>query len=162
MPNSLSRRLLLSGGLSLMASSSIAFGRDGEGSRIFRRQQEGLEGRDYLDPWDPDDYPDQYDEEPNFDPDDQAFDDDQGFDPDLLPPPESEVDYPIEPVDPSLIESRHWRQVVEFEDTVEPGTIVVDPKAHFLYFVRGNGQAIRYGVGVGRAGFSWSELQRSG
>jgi lipoprotein-anchoring transpeptidase ErfK/SrfK len=161
-PNSFSRRWLLSGGLSLMASSSIAFGRDREGSRIFRRQQEGLEGRDYLDPWDPSDYPDQYDEESNFDPDDQAFDDDQGFDndqgydPNLLPPPESEVDYPIERVDPSLIERRYWRQVVEFEDDVEPGTIVVDPKAHFLYFVRGRRQAIRYGVGVGRAGFSWS------
>ena len=161
MPNSFSRRLV-TGGLLLLASSTLAFARDGEGRRIIRRQLEGLERRDYLDPWDPDDYPDQYDEELYLDFDDEAFDvdqgfdDDQGYDPDLLPPPESEVDYPIEPVDPSLIESRYRRQAVEFDDDVELGTIVVNPKAHFLYFVRGNRQAIRYGVGVGRAGFSWS------
>ena len=154
MPNSFSRRRLLTGGLSLMASSSFAFGRDGEGIRVFGGLRN--EGSDYLDPWDPDDYDEQYDQEPYIDPGDQGFDDDQGYDPDLLPPSESEIDYPIEPVDPSLIESRYRRQVVEFDDDVELGTIVVDPKAHFLNFVRGNRQAIRYGVGVGRAGFSWS------
>ena len=73
-----------------------------------------------------------------------------------MPPPESEFDYPVEPVDLSLIESRYRRQVVEFDGFVKPGTIVVDPKAHFLYYVRRNGQATRYGVGVGRAGFAWS------
>lgn len=153
MPNSFSRRRLLTGGLSLMASSSFAFGRDGEGIRVFGGLRN--EGSDYLDPWDPEDYDEQYGQEPYIDPD-QGFDDDQGYDPDLLPPPESEVDYPIEPVDPSLIESRYRRQVVEFDDDVELGTIVVDPKAHFLYFARGDRRAIRYGVGVGRAGFSWS------
>ena len=37
-----------------------------------------------------------------------------------------------------------------------PGTIVVDVSSHFLYLVRENGQAMRYGVGLGRAGFEWS------
>ena len=36
-----------------------------------------------------------------------------------------------------------------------PGTIVVDIDDRFLYLVQGNGTAIRYGVGVGRQGFSW-------
>lgn len=41
--------------------------------------------------------------------------------------------------------------------TREPrGTIIVDPRNHFLYLVQGSGQAIRYGVGVGRQGFGWS------
>ena len=37
-----------------------------------------------------------------------------------------------------------------------PGTIIVDTSSHFLYLVLGNGQAMRYGVGLGRAGFEWS------
>ena len=41
--------------------------------------------------------------------------------------------------------------------TGEPkGTLVVDTGSHFLYLVLGNGYAIRYGVGLGRAGFEWS------
>lgn len=40
--------------------------------------------------------------------------------------------------------------------TREPaGTIVIDPRQHFLYFVNGDGTAMRYGVGVGRQGFAW-------
>jgi len=78
------------------------------------------------------------------------------YDPALLPPPESEFDYPIETVDLSLIKSVYHRQVVRFNGYEQPGTIVVDPKAHFLYYVFRDGQATRYGVGVGRAGFAWS------
>ena len=37
-----------------------------------------------------------------------------------------------------------------------PGTIVVDTKAHYLYFVKPGGKAIRYGVGLGKDGFAWS------
>ena len=112
--------------------------------------------RDYLDPWDSDDGGD-YEEEPYVDdPGDKGFDNEQGYDPDLLPPPESEIDYPIKSVNLAKIPSRYWQQVVEFEENVEPGTIVVDPKAHFLYHARGYRQAARYGVGVGRSGFSWS------
>lgn len=37
-----------------------------------------------------------------------------------------------------------------------PGTIVVDTSSHFLYQVREDGDALRYGVGLGRAGFEWS------
>ncbi len=37
-----------------------------------------------------------------------------------------------------------------------PGTIVVDVGSHFLYLVQVKGQAIRYGVALGRAGFEWS------
>ena len=37
-----------------------------------------------------------------------------------------------------------------------PGTLIIDPASHFLYFIHNAGQAIRYGVGVGREGFVWS------
>ena len=37
-----------------------------------------------------------------------------------------------------------------------PGTIVVNTSERRLYFVLGNGTAIRYGVGVGRPGFTWA------
>ena len=37
-----------------------------------------------------------------------------------------------------------------------PGTIVIDTPNHFLYLVEGEGRAIRYGIGVGRPGFTWS------
>ncbi|HVZ12876.1 MAG TPA: L,D-transpeptidase [Bauldia sp.] len=47
------------------------------------------------------------------------------------------------------------RQEVSFQTNEKPGTIIIDPDQHFLYFVEGNGAAIRYGVGVGREGFGW-------
>ena len=78
------------------------------------------------------------------------------YDPALLPPPESEYDYPIETVDLSKIDRVYHRQVVRYNGYEQPGTIVVDPKAHFLYYVFRDGLATRYGVGVGRDGFAWS------
>lgn len=53
------------------------------------------------------------------------------------------------------MDRKFLRQVVQ-DPTGEPaGTIVVDTSQHFLYLVLGNGQAMRYGVGLGRAGFEW-------
>jgi lipoprotein-anchoring transpeptidase ErfK/SrfK len=48
------------------------------------------------------------------------------------------------------------RKVVTYPTPVRAGTIVVDPGNHFLYLVQGDGQAIRYGVGLGGEGFGWS------
>jgi lipoprotein-anchoring transpeptidase ErfK/SrfK len=58
---------------------------------------------------------------------------------------------PIQKMDP-----RYLRQIVADPTGQRPGTIVVDTSEHFLYLVREDGQAIRYGVGLGRAGFEWS------
>jgi lipoprotein-anchoring transpeptidase ErfK/SrfK len=64
--------------------------------------------------------------------------------------------YP-EQVNPNRVAPRQFRrQVVAFKTTEKPGTIVINPRQHFLYYVLGNGQAIRYGIGVGREGFGWS------
>ena len=48
------------------------------------------------------------------------------------------------------------RQVVSFDARYAPGTIVVSTSERRLYYVLGNGQAIQYGVGVGRPGFEWA------
>ena len=54
------------------------------------------------------------------------------------------------------IEEQFLRQIVADPTGEAPGTIVVDTASHHLYFTRPGGQAIRYGVGLGRAGFEWS------
>ena len=54
----------------------------------------------------------------------------------------------------------HLRRTIVAYDTREaPGTIVIDTGNTYLYYVLGQGRAIRYGVGVGREGFTWSGVQ---
>lgn len=56
--------------------------------------------------------------------------------------------------------SKIKRQEVAYETKLSKGTIVVETSERRLYFVLGNGRAIRYGVGVGREGFQWSGTNR--
>ena len=51
------------------------------------------------------------------------------------------------------------RQVVRYPTTVAAGTIIIDTAQTYLYYVLGGGKAIRYGIGVGRDGFTWSGSQ---
>jgi lipoprotein-anchoring transpeptidase ErfK/SrfK len=51
------------------------------------------------------------------------------------------------------------RQVVAYQTTEAPGTIVIDTPHTYLYLVLGGGKAMRYGIGVGREGFTWSGVQ---
>ena len=65
-----------------------------------------------------------------------------------------------EPFDIPLVDRRRMkpefeRQTVDYAGSERPGTIVVDIDDRFLYLVQPEGQAIRYGIGVGRQGFSW-------
>ena len=48
------------------------------------------------------------------------------------------------------------RTIVNFPGNHRPGTVVVSTGERRLYLVLGDGQAMRYGIGVGRAGFTWS------
>ncbi len=77
-------------------------------------------------------------------------------DPSLLPPPESPVDLKIVPANLKKIPDTFHKQLVVYNGTEWPGTLIVDPERRHLYHVLENQQAIRYGVGVGREGFSWS------
>ncbi|MCB5177551.1 L,D-transpeptidase [Microvirga lenta] len=64
--------------------------------------------------------------------------------------------YPVPGIDLSGIQSAFLRSIVPYETPEPAGTIVIDPRARFLYHVQDGGLAIRYGVGVGRSGFGWS------
>ena len=56
--------------------------------------------------------------------------------------------------------SRLKRQIVEYRTAEAAGTIIIDTPHTYLYYVLGNGRAIRYGIGVGREGFTWSGTER--
>lgn len=71
------------------------------------------------------------------------------------PPLESPIDFPITRVPDSQIKPQFRRQLVRYDGPEWPGTIVIDTKKRHLYLVRGGGQALRFGVGVGRDGFRW-------
>jgi lipoprotein-anchoring transpeptidase ErfK/SrfK len=51
------------------------------------------------------------------------------------------------------------RQVVNYPTRVAAGTVIIDTAQTYLYFVLGDGKAVRYGIGVGRDGFTWSGAQ---
>jgi lipoprotein-anchoring transpeptidase ErfK/SrfK len=55
--------------------------------------------------------------------------------------------------------ARLKRQVVSYVTREAPGTVVIDTPNTYLYYVLGGGQAIRYGIGGGRDGFTWSGVQ---
>ena len=55
--------------------------------------------------------------------------------------------------------ARLKRQVVNYATREAPGTIIIDTPNTYLYLVMGHGQAMRYGIGVGRDGFTWSGVQ---
>ena len=52
------------------------------------------------------------------------------------------------------------KQLVDFQTPEPAGTLVIDTQNTFLYLVLGNGQALRYGIGVGREGFTWAGAER--
>ncbi len=58
------------------------------------------------------------------------------------------------PVDP-----KYNRQVVDYPTDEKPGTIVIDTPNKFLYLVEDGGKALRYGIGVGRPGFTWAGVK---
>ena len=58
------------------------------------------------------------------------------------------------------LDPRLQRQVVDYASDEAPGTVIIDTPHTFLYFVLGNGKAIRYGIGVGRQGFTWSGVKQ--
>jgi lipoprotein-anchoring transpeptidase ErfK/SrfK len=64
--------------------------------------------------------------------------------------------FPIPAVDLARVPERFWRRQVDYRTEHPVGTIVVDRTTFFLHLVQEGGKAMRYGVGLGKAGFSWS------
>jgi lipoprotein-anchoring transpeptidase ErfK/SrfK len=58
-----------------------------------------------------------------------------------------------------VVPERLRRAVIAFDTREAPGTVIIDTGNTALYYVLGQGRAIRYGVGVGREGFTWSGVQ---
>ena len=61
--------------------------------------------------------------------------------------------------DASVLPERLRRTIVSLDTREAPGTIIIDTGNTALYYVLGQGRAIRYGVGVGREGFTWAGVQ---
>ncbi|MGY6707787.1 MAG: L,D-transpeptidase [Rhizobiaceae bacterium] len=68
--------------------------------------------------------------------------------------PRREEPFPLAALSPNEVKPELRRQVVDYETRHAPGTIVVDTPAKRLYYVMEDGKAMRYGVGVGRAGLA--------
>jgi lipoprotein-anchoring transpeptidase ErfK/SrfK len=64
--------------------------------------------------------------------------------------------FPVEAVDPRDLKARNVRQLVDYPSKELPGTLVVDPYKRFLFLVMEGGKAMRYAVGVGKAGFEFT------
>jgi lipoprotein-anchoring transpeptidase ErfK/SrfK len=64
-----------------------------------------------------------------------------------------------EPTNSAELPAGLRRQVVAYATSEAPGTIVIDTPQTYLYLVLGSGKAMRYGIGVGREGFTWSGTQ---
>ena len=60
----------------------------------------------------------------------------------------------------SVFAPKYEKQLVEYHGKESPGTIVIDTPNKFLFLVQGDGTALRYGIGVGRPGFTWSGVKQ--
>ncbi len=65
-------------------------------------------------------------------------------------------DHTLPAIPYSRVDQRFLRSEVDYRTGEAPGTIIVDTRANYLYLVQQDGKAMRYGVGLGKAGFAWS------
>jgi len=72
-----------------------------------------------------------------------------------LPPDEQPETGPAQQLPPQF-----HRQLVSYPTSEPAGTIIIDTPHTYLYLVRGDGKALRYGIGVGREGFTWTGSER--
>jgi lipoprotein-anchoring transpeptidase ErfK/SrfK len=63
-----------------------------------------------------------------------------------------------EPAQPA-VDPRFLKQLVPYSGNEKPGTVIVDTPSKYLYLVQPDGKAMRYGIGVGRPGFTWSGVK---
>ena len=81
----------------------------------------------------------------------------------MLPPmdPQQRVYQQEETADATrpALDPKYQPQMVEYQGSESAGTIVVDTPNKFLFLVQGGGKAMRYGIGVGRPGFTWSGVK---
>ncbi|MDN5249516.1 MAG: L,D-transpeptidase [Alphaproteobacteria bacterium] len=64
--------------------------------------------------------------------------------------------YTLPAINIAAINKKYWRQIVDYPTNYQPGTIIIDTQKRFLYLVQSGGKALRYGVGVGKAGLAFT------
>ena len=73
--------------------------------------------------------------------------------------PQVQQPAPADENDDAQLDPRLQRQIVSYSGREAPGTVIIDTPHTYLYYVLGGGKAIRYGIGVGREGFTWSGVK---
>lgn len=68
--------------------------------------------------------------------------------------------FPVPAVPEGELEERYFRQRVNYKTREKVGSLIVDTKNFYLYHVEPKGKAMRYGVGLGKAGFEWAGRAR--
>jgi lipoprotein-anchoring transpeptidase ErfK/SrfK len=72
----------------------------------------------------------------------------------------TDAGYTLPTIPYNKVPPQYQRQIVDYSTSEAPGTVIVDTENKFLYLVMPGGKAMRYGIGVGREGFSWSGTAR--
>ena len=80
------------------------------------------------------------------------------YQPQMMPQQTMQQPGMSEPARPAF-DPKFEKQMVDYNGKESAGTLVVDTPNKFLYLVQGNGKALRYGIGVGRPGFTWSGVK---
>ena len=75
------------------------------------------------------------------------------------PAPQATEDQQADENENAQLPTRLQRRIVDYPTRETADTIIIDTPNTFLYYVLGNGKAIRYGIGVGRQGFTWSGVK---
>lgn len=74
--------------------------------------------------------------------------------------PQPDERFPLPAMDIRKVDPKYFRQVVPYQTAEPPGTIVIDTQNRFLYLVQEGGMAMRYGIGVGKAGLEFEGTAR--
>ena len=74
----------------------------------------------------------------------------------------SDGGYRLPSIPQGKIAEQFKRQTVSYSSKEKPGTVIVDTGERHLYYILGDGKAVRYGIGVGKEGFEWSGTARVG
>jgi len=62
--------------------------------------------------------------------------------------------------EPWKLKKKFLPRIVDYSSQEKPGTIIINTSRRFLYLIQANGKAKRYGIGVGRSGFTWSGVEK--
>jgi lipoprotein-anchoring transpeptidase ErfK/SrfK len=78
--------------------------------------------------------------------------------PPIAPAPQA-LDQQLDETENVRLAAHLQKQIVDYPGREAAETIIIDTPNTFLYYVLGNGKAVRYGIGVGREGFTWSGVK---